>query len=678
MPGLSLRLYSRRTWGNSQFLSPSRTKSGFEGDVALVPLELHLQPGVGLAPPGRVSEDLHLAGPHLETDRTGFVSGDVCHEAELAAEQFRVRGQGVLHLGGDHVGVAGEVALDEPREHLGVLRAQPELFLREPEGNDLVLTACAGADTNALAERSRFELGVGFPGLVVSSGKPIGVQGDLATDRRFLRPGIPQAGIRSYACVPLLERTGALGSLHLLSRRRDFPVDTMIALLEQAAIPITNAVRAGLAALRQAIDAACGGVDGDAPEPALRSLLESMLSAAGCRHGALALVDPETGKSGPVITSGPTSTLCSVATAGTWRSCRNAVEGHGFAAEPGRRQWPDACRRGLPPRMARPCCLPMVSQGRFHGLISLDFGRQDDVSAISRVVPLLTMAHQAATRLEARRPGFEILQSAADSSVACTDPGHADLMVRCLGPFTIIQRGQAISAETFPRIKALSLLKMLALKGGAPINRDVLIERLWPDADPHAGANRLHGVVHALRSVIEPHRAERRWIYVRNHGDVYYLDTHASVDIDVSCFRDHVERGMEGEGPDAVTELEAAARLYRGDLFEGDPYSEWCEDERRELREDHSNALKRLAELHADAGNAEAALSSLQRALRFEPLRDDLHLALMELFADLKRRSEALAHYDEYERQLQAELGVPPPPELQALRRSLAGPPKKK
>jgi len=508
----------------------------------------------------------------------------------------------------------------------------------------------------------------------VSTGKPLCVQGDLASDPRFLRPGLPRMGIRSYACVPLLEPGGALGSIHLLSRRHDFPVEKMVLLLEQAAIPITSAVRAGLAALRQAVDAACGNVDEDSLEPGLRNLLATMLAASGCHHGALALIDPTTGKSSQVVTSGATSTLCSVAAAGTWRSCRNAVEGHGFAADPGRRQWPDTCRRGLPPRVARPCCLPMVSQGRLHGFVSLDFGRHDDVRAISRVVPLLAMATQAATRLSARQPGLTLKAPSPDAPAPCAQPDTADLVIRCLGPFTIIQRGQEISAETFPRIKAVSLLKMLAIKAGVPINRDVLIERLWPDADPHAGANRLHGVVHALRSVIEPHRAERRWVYVRNHGDVYYLDTHASLDIDLTCFRDHLERGLHAgpnESAQAITHLEDAVKFYRGELFEGDSYSEWCEDERRELREQHSNALKHLAQLHAASGAHEAALGCLRRGIRFEPQRDDIHLALLELLMQLKRRTEALAHYDEYAKHLEAELGAEPAPELLAWRSAL-------
>ena len=545
-----------------------------------------------------------------------------------------------------------------------------EIFLREPEGKDSLLSVWMGPDGEALAGRTRFESNEGYPGIVVATGKPLVTRGDLATDSRYLRRAVTEVGLRSYACVPLPDAHGSLGSLHLLSRRDDFPVERVVSLLEKAAVPISNAVRAGLAALRRSVDEACANIGENSSGQLLRSLLDTIRREAGCQHGTLALVDPSTGQPDRVVSSGPASLLCAHAEAGGWDKCPSTLAGHGFAADRGRRQWRTPCRRGLPRRVASPSCLPLVADGHFHGLVILDYGRAGADRAISRLVPLLTMAHQAAIRLQSHHAGIPI-EEWRDAKVASIPPTTgADLELRCFGPFSVFRRGQHIAAEQFTRSKALVLLKMLALKAGAPLSRDLLIERLWPGVDPRSGANRLHGVVHALRSVIEPHRTERRWLYIRNHGELYYLDMDAGVDVDVLRYRLLVGRGLQApleRRAKGIGHLEEAVELYRGDLFEDEPYADWCETERRELRELHLSALSHLAHLHTLEHDGEKAVDCLRRALRLDPLREDLHRALIELLVELARPGEAVADYDDYKRLLASELDADPSPELQAL-----------
>lgn len=546
-----------------------------------------------------------------------------------------------------------------------------EIFLCEPEGRDPLLCAWAGPDGDALVERTRFEMDVGYPGIVVATGKPLCAKGRLANDPRYLRRAVTDAGIRSLVAAPLPDARGVLGSIHLLSRCDNFPVERVLNLLECAAVPISNAVRAGLAALRQSVDAVCGNLDDSQP---LRVLLESMRRVAGAHYGTLALIDPRTGCPDRVVSTGPASLVCGYAEAGSWAKCPSVLGAHGMATDPGRRQWPEPCRRGLPRRAASPCCLPLAAGGRLYGIVVLDFGREGTEHATGRLVPLLTMAHQAAIRLQSSRVGL-VVDEIRDGAVAGTAaPASPELELRCLGPFAAYQRGQPIAAEAFTRSKALVLLKLLALKAGAPMNRDVLIEHLWPGVEPQLGANRLHGVVHDLRSVIEPHRADREWMYVRNHGELYYLDMNAPIDLDMVRFRLLVSQGQRAgseHAAEAVAHLEQAVALYRGDLFEDDPFAKWCEAERQELRECHVHALERLAQLYALQGCEDKAISCLRRALRASPFREDLLLTQMELLAQRARPTEAVAAYGDYQRLLMHELDADPSTELQTLHRRL-------
>lgn len=606
---------------------------------------------------------------------------------ELLRVVSRAVAAGVASGGFDVATVVGEVAaavtaddlLPGLKAVLGVLlnatgADDGEIFLCEPDGKDPLLCVWAGPHGAALAERPRFAVNVGYPGIVAATGRPLAMKGGLAEDPRYLRRAVTDAGIRSLAAAPLPDTHGVLGSIHLMSRRDDFPVEHVLDLLERAAVPLSTAIRAGLAALRQSVDVMCGANEVASVEQPLRVLLESMRRFAGAHQGTLAVVDPDTGIPTAVVSTGSVSLMCRQAEQGAWTTCPSVVAAHGFVGDPGRRGWPECCRRGLPSRAASPCCLPMIASGRLYGIAVLDFGRAGTEHATGRLVPLLTMAQQAAIRLKAQSSGFVLDERQSGDAAEISAVAQPELELRCLGPFTVCQRGQAISAEAFTRSKAIALLKLLALRAGAPLSRDVLIEHLWPDVDPHQGANRLHGVVHALRSVIEPYRAERQWLYVKNRGEVYYLDLSTPLSIDLVRYRRLLNQGLRArreDGAQAIARLEEAVALYAGDLFEDDPFAEWCESERRELRECQVSALERLAQLHSAVGAGEASLVCLRRALRLSPFREDLLFAKLELLVRLARPSEALAACERYRRLLATDADAAPSAELQSLERRI-------
>jgi DNA-binding SARP family transcriptional activator len=288
-------------------------------------------------------------------------------------------------------------------------------------------------------------------------------------------------------------------------------------------------------------------------------------------------------------------------------------------------------------------------------VVTLDLGRRAGAELTRVLVPLLTMSQQAALRLQALR--------ALDRGLPMSSRAHhpvakgADVELRCLGPFRLRRGGKPVPDEAFTRRQALTVLKILALRVGDPVPKDYLIELLWPGVDAQSGANRLHGVIHALRSALEPVEAKRRWRYVRTRDDLYYLDVDGSLAIDLVAFRDHARRGLAAAAvgsDDAIVHLEAAAALYEGDLFTDDPYAEWCAEDRRELQALHVRVLQRLARLHAEHGDADEAVTRLEEALRHAPLRDDLVSELADLYTAFGRSADARRLKREHERELAA------------------------
>lgn len=534
-----------------------------------------------------------------------------------------------------------------------------EIFLREPEGRDMVLAACCGSDRDALMEIMRFETGAGYPGIVAASGEPL-LTRHLDRDRRFLRRRVTERGIVCFVSAPLWGPDTPLGCIDFAWRDVDAPIERGAELLSKATRPVGTTVRAALLAARELVDHA---VDAAGPGlvPRAKACLEVIVRTACARDGTLTLYDADGGET-TVLTTADVVHICADAVDGR-RRCRPLAGGHGVALTGSRSDWPAACRC-LSNTTKSPLCVPLRSGRRFHGVVVLDRGDVPPSPPGRDLVPLLTMAAEAVVRL---------VPDGAERSATGAAPSSATplLELRCFGGFEVRLHGQPVPAEAFTRRKALTLLKLLVLSAGNPMSRDALAERLWPGVGKRTGANRLHGVLHALRSVIEPYREQRRWIFACNIGELYYFNMESPHSTDVFAFRRYAasaheaeRRGRRGE---AIRHLEAALGLYRGDLFSDEPYASWCELERSELRHRYIDLTGRLAGLWIAEGEATRGVAWLRQGLVADPLREDLHQTLIRALIAIGRRGEASAQYEVCARLLRDELGAEPLPETQRL-----------
>lgn len=539
-----------------------------------------------------------------------------------------------------------------------------EILLREPEGGDLILSVCQGRDREALHERTRFGLGVGFPGIAAETGRAV-LTRHLDRDRRFLRRGVVRAGVTGFVTAPLWSEQGPVGCVSLAWRNGAARVGDGAELLQQAAGVLMPAVRAGLLAAREAVDRAADEA-GAGRDACSRVCLEALVAAAGARGGTLALYHQSGAAGAALYSTAAPMDICADALDGRAR-CSLVAPGHGVALCGAREGWPSACRR-LPQSVVAPVCLPLRLRDRLTGVVVLDRGPSPPTPPTRDLVPLLTMAREAAYRLAAT----------TETVTPASQAGEAVLEIRCLGRFEVLAHGRPLAPSAFARRKALALLKFLVLNAGNPVNRYALVEHLWPGVSEAVGTNRLHGVLHALRNAVEPSRQERRWEYVCGIHDCYYFNLESSHWIDMHAFRRYAAMGQDaarrGRSGEAIRHLEAALELYRGDLFEDEPYADWCEVERSELRQRSVDLMRQLAELRVKGGDPERGLVWLRQALRADPLREDLHQMLIRTLLALGRRGEARGQYVTWVRLLREELGAEPLPETRALAPALFGP----
>jgi DNA-binding SARP family transcriptional activator len=237
--------------------------------------------------------------------------------------------------------------------------------------------------------------------------------------------------------------------------------------------------------------------------------------------------------------------------------------------------------------------------------------------------------------------------------------GEPLLSARLLGPLMITLNGRVVDTVSSRRTR--QVLSYLLLHRQVAVRRDVLMDTFWPDARPAAARNSLHvaltGVRHALHAVWPGPVLERR-------HDTYRLAGAVVTWIDVEELERYCREGLRAERDrDTGRALEcyaAADRLYEGDLLADEPYAGWAADSRESLRLQVIDVQRRLAELHAAAGDHASAVLVARRVLAADPCNEPVHRRLMRSYLVSGQLHLALAQFHRCAEQLWNEFRVRP------------------
>lgn len=221
------------------------------------------------------------------------------------------------------------------------------------------------------------------------------------------------------------------------------------------------------------------------------------------------------------------------------------------------------------------------------------------------------------------------------------------LVVALLGSPKITVDGAAVRFDTR---KAVALLAYLACTRHAH-TREALAALLWPEyADAR---NALRRTLSAILHTLGPGWLDvgRDQIAIADRPDLW---------LDVAAFETQLSAATER------TALSAALALYRDDFLAGftlrdsPDFDEWQFFEAERLRQRFASALERLAALHADAEDHEAAIEAARRRLALDPLHEPAHCALMRHYAAAGQRAAAMRQYRACAQLLEQELEVAP------------------
>ncbi|MDQ3928976.1 MAG: bacterial transcriptional activator domain-containing protein, partial [Chloroflexota bacterium] len=239
------------------------------------------------------------------------------------------------------------------------------------------------------------------------------------------------------------------------------------------------------------------------------------------------------------------------------------------------------------------------------------------------------------------------------------------LRVHLLGTFRVFRGDVEVEPREWQRDKARQLFQLLLTQRGRWLQRDEVVERLWPNLSPEAALRDFKVALNALNKAIEPgHAADAPFAYIVRDGISYRIRPEADLWLDTEEFERRCQAGHRllelGETEEAATNLRAALELYAGNYLPDALYEDWASTERERLLSLFLRAADKLAGILVDSGRDDEALEVCARILTYDPCWERAYRSMMLAYAHRGERTLALRAYQRCRSTMSAELGIEP------------------
>jgi predicted ATPase/DNA-binding SARP family transcriptional activator len=244
-----------------------------------------------------------------------------------------------------------------------------------------------------------------------------------------------------------------------------------------------------------------------------------------------------------------------------------------------------------------------------------------------------------------------------------------------------------------------ALLGFLLCAAQRRASREQVMRALWPESESDIASESLNRVVESLRQILDPTRtrdslravsnnpgkssrsrsAQSRVPLLQIDGDWLALADQSQIWVDADAFESILMHawGPQIAGPDSADDevatqsrerlLRGAEALYGGDFLPEERHGSWAVVRRQTLRRSYSTLLLELADLSIARGATATALEMLDRLLVADPANEAAVQRFIYVFAQQKRRGEALRAYRRLEDFLQREYQLQPSQETREL-----------
>ena len=266
--------------------------------------------------------------------------------------------------------------------------------------------------------------------------------------------------------------------------------------------------------------------------------------------------------------------------------------------------------------------------------------------------PLLRRVAEAEERIPALRKRLRQMLKAAPLKAS-------RLTIQTLGKPQVRVNGKLVSLSQWKTLSVRDLFFFFLLSP-RPVTKDEIGEAFWPDIDPAQLKLRFKNNLYRLR-----HALGQDAVLFENNQ--YFFNRSLDYEYDTEDFDAQLAQAKIAERvEDKIALLHAATKLWHGPALQSMD-AHWAWPERQRLEHAYLEALRQLAELHRQAGDLEAAVQACHKALEVNSCLEDFHRLAMRLHAERGDRLTVIWQYQACRDALQAEIGMAPSEETQAL-----------
>ncbi|MEM8860175.1 MAG: bacterial transcriptional activator domain-containing protein [Chloroflexota bacterium] len=257
-----------------------------------------------------------------------------------------------------------------------------------------------------------------------------------------------------------------------------------------------------------------------------------------------------------------------------------------------------------------------------------------------------------------------------------THPGY-QLKINMLGQFRVWRGDLEVKPNDWKRQKARQLFQLLVNEAGQLMEREQIIDTLWPELDEDGGQRDFKIAYTTLTKVLEPDRDRKTpSAYVTRDGTRYGLIMNADMQVDAFEFDHQIQTGdrLYGTQPEsALRYYEQGLSLYQGHYLQEFPYEEWADETRRRFQTMWLKAAERVGHVRMLSGDWMGVIDIAQQVLTHDNCWEPAWRMLIQAEYQLGNRSQAIRLYHDCEEKLAAELGVSPEDETFKLYQKITG-----
>jgi len=259
-------------------------------------------------------------------------------------------------------------------------------------------------------------------------------------------------------------------------------------------------------------------------------------------------------------------------------------------------------------------------------------------------------------------PSPPVRKAAIDLFNSLRQESSPGLKIHFFGKFRVFIGEKELPIEIWRSKKALNLFKFLLFyRSRGYINKEVLMEFLWPDEDPQKSANRLHVVLNFLRKTLEPNLAKGiTSSYILSKAGAYKLNIGDQGWVDIEEFSRELKDAKEEKSPEeSIHHYLKALDLYEGDFLEEDLYREWCTDVRERYKEDYLSALTEVISYYETRKEFQQCIDYAEAYLKTDKYAEEMYRVLMRCHSYLGRRAMVAKTFNKCKEHIVADLNCP-------------------